>query len=66
VPTFWQDGGAHALHGEFLRFRTGDEFDLEFALIGAFCHSCAMSQRGGDILAAYVNTYLKEELQAEG
>ena len=45
----------------------GDDFDLDFALdwgLLPFVHN--EPEAAADILAAYVNTYLKEELQAEG
>ena len=45
----------------------GDSFDLEFALNwGMLPFVWNDPQYAADILAAYVNTYLKEELQAEG
>ena len=45
----------------------GDSFDLEFALNwGMLPFVWNEPQYAADILAAYVNTYLKEELQAEG
>lgn len=68
-------GGANLLAGRALTlsmesFSTaelGDSFDLEFALNwGMLPFVWNEPQSAADILAAYVNTYLKEELQAEG
>ena len=68
-------GGANLLAGRALTlsmesFSTqelGDRFDLEFALNwGLLPFVWNEPENAADILAAYVNTYLKEELQAEG
>jgi uncharacterized protein len=68
-------GGANLLAGRALTLamesfsaaELGKNFDLDFALdwgLLPFVHNTPDS--AADILAAYVNTYLKEELQAEG
>lgn len=68
-------GGANLLAGRALTLamesfsaaELGDEFNLDFALnwgLLPFVHN--EPDAAADILAAYVNTYLKEELQAEG
>ncbi|MBU2262983.1 MAG: DUF4143 domain-containing protein [Proteobacteria bacterium] len=68
-------GGANLLAGRALTLsmesfsatELGDSFDLEFALNwGMLPFVWNDPQYAADILAAYVNTYLKEELQAEG
>jgi len=68
-------GGANLLAGRaltlsmesFSAVELGDAFDLEFALNwGMLPFVWNDPQYAADILAAYVNTYLKEELQAEG
>lgn len=68
-------GGANLLAGRALTLsmegfsaaELGDSFDLEFALNwGMLPFVWKDPQYAADILAAYVNTYLKEELQAEG
>jgi predicted AAA+ superfamily ATPase len=68
-------GGANMLAGRALTLsmesfsaaELGDFFDLEFALNwGMLPFVWNDPQYAADILAAYVNTYLKEELQAEG
>jgi predicted AAA+ superfamily ATPase len=68
-------GGANLLAGRaltlsmesFSAVELGDSFDLEFALNwGMLPFVWNDPQYAADILAAYVNTYLKEELQAEG
>ena len=68
-------GGANLLAGRaltlsmesFSTVELGDSFDLEFALNwGMLPFVWNDPQYAADILAAYVNTYLKEELQAEG
>jgi predicted AAA+ superfamily ATPase len=68
-------GGANLLAGRALTLsmesfsaaELGDSFDLEFALNwGMLPFVWNEPQFAPDILAAYVNTYLKEELQAEG
>lgn len=68
-------GGANLLAGRALTLamesfsaaELGDEFDLDFALNwGLLPFVRHESDAAADILAAYVNTYLKEELQAEG
>jgi len=68
-------GGANLLAGReltlsmesFSAVELGDEFNLDFALdwglLPLVHHEPGAA---ADILAAYVNTYLKEELQAEG
>ena len=68
-------GGANLLAGRALTLsmesfsaaELGKGFDLDFALdwgLLPFVHN--QPDLAADILAAYVNTYLKEELQAEG
>ena len=68
-------GGANLLAGRALTLsmeslsatELGSQFDLDFALNWGslpFVHN--EPELAADILAAYVNTYLKEELQAEG
>ncbi|MFO7710081.1 MAG: AAA family ATPase [Desulfobacterales bacterium] len=68
-------GGANLLAGRaltlsmesFSAVELGKEFDLEFALgwgLLPFVHN--EPEAAADILSSYVNTYLKEELQAEG
>ena len=68
-------GGANFLAGRALTLsmesfsaaELGKGFDLEFALdwgLLPFVHN--EPEASADILSAYVNTYLKEELQAEG
>jgi uncharacterized protein len=68
-------GGANLLAGRaltlamesFSAFELGAAFDLDRALdwgLLPFVHN--EPETAADILAAYVNTYLKEELQAEG
>lgn len=68
-------GGANLLAGRALTLsmesfsarELGESFNLEFALnwgLLPFIHN--EPDVAADILAAYVNTYLKEELQAEG
>ena len=68
-------GGANLLAGRaltlsmesFAAAELGDDFDLAFALdwgLMPFVHN--EPDAAADILTAYVNTYLKEELQAEG
>jgi predicted AAA+ superfamily ATPase len=68
-------GGANLLAGRALTLsmesfsatELGKEFDLEFALdwgLLPFVHN--EPKAAADILSAYVGTYLKEELQAEG
>ena len=68
-------GGANLLAGRALTLsmesfsatELGDAFDLEFALNWGMLPFVWNEPRyAADILAAYVNTYLKEELQAEG
>jgi len=68
-------GGANLLAGRALTLsmesfsgaELGPEFDLEFALNwGLLPFVRNEPDVAADILAAYVNTYLKEELQAEG
>ena len=68
-------GGANLLAGRamtlsmesFSATELGDSFALEFALNwGMLPFVWNEPQYAADILAAYVNTYLKEELQAEG
>ena len=68
-------GGANLLAGRALTLsmesfsatELGDSFDIEFALNwGMLPFVWNEPQYAADILAAYVNTYLKEELQAEG
>jgi len=68
-------GGANLLAGRALTLsmesfsaaELGDFFDLKFALNwGMLPFVWNEPQYAADILAAYVNTYLKEELQAEG
>jgi predicted AAA+ superfamily ATPase len=68
-------GGANLLAGRALTLsmesfsaaELGDEFDLDFALNwGLLPFVRNEPDAAADILAAYVNTYLKEELQAEG
>jgi predicted AAA+ superfamily ATPase len=68
-------GGANLLGGRALTLsmegysgsELGDAFDLDFALSwGTLPLVHEDRQMAADILAAYVNTYLKEELQAEG
>jgi len=68
-------GGANLLAGRaltlsmesFSTVELGDSFDLAFALNwGMLPFVWNDPQYAADILAAYVNTYLKEELQAEG
>jgi predicted AAA+ superfamily ATPase len=70
-----KSGGANLLAGRALTFsmesfsaaELGESFDLGFALdwgLLPFVHN--EPEAAADILAAYVNTYLKEELQAEG
>ena len=68
-------GGANLLAGRALTLsmesfsatELGDSFDLEFSLNwGMLPFVWNEPQYAADILAAYVNTYLKEELQAEG
>jgi len=68
-------GGANLLAGRaltlsmesFSTVELGDSFDLEFALNwGMLPFVWNDPPYAADILAAYVNTYLKEELQAEG
>jgi len=68
-------GGANLLGGRALTLsmegysgsELGDAFDLEFALSwGTLPLVHEDRPMAADILAAYVNTYLKEELQAEG
>jgi len=68
-------GGANLLAGRALTLslesfsaaELGDLFDLEFALNWGMLPFVWNEPRyAADILAAYVNTYLKEELQAEG
>jgi predicted AAA+ superfamily ATPase len=68
-------GGANLLAGRALTLsmeslstaELGTEFDLDFALNwGLLPFVLNDPGTAGDILAAYVNTYLKEELQAEG
>jgi len=68
-------GGANLLAGRALTLslegfsaaELGNEFDLEFALnFGLLPFVRTRPSAAADILAAYVNTYLKEELQAEG
>jgi predicted AAA+ superfamily ATPase len=53
--------------GSFSAFELKDVFDLEFAMDwGMLPFVWNDPAAAPDILAAYVNTYLKEELQAEG
>jgi predicted AAA+ superfamily ATPase len=68
-------GGANLLAGRaltlsmesFSAIELGDLYDLDFALNwGMLPFVWNDPQYAADILAAYVNTYLKEELQAEG
>ena len=68
-------GGANLLAGRALTLamesfssaELGGEFDLDFALNwGLLPFVRNEPDAAADILAAYVNTYLKEELQAEG
>jgi uncharacterized protein len=68
-------GGANLLAGRALTLsmesfcgaELGDKFDLDFALNwGLLPFVYQEPEDAADILAAYVNTYLKEELQAEG
>lgn len=68
-------GGANLLAGRALTLsmeslsaaELGVEFDLDFALNwGLLPFVLNDPDTAADILAAYVNTYLKEELQAEG
>jgi len=68
-------GGTNLLAGRALTLsmesfsgeELGPEFDLDFALNwGLLPFVRNEPDVGADILAAYVNTYLKEELQAEG
>ena len=68
-------GGANLLAGRALTLsmesfsaqELGGRFDLEFALNwGLLPFVWNEPENAADILAAYVNTYLKEELQAEG
>jgi predicted AAA+ superfamily ATPase len=68
-------GGANLLAGRALTLtmeslsaaELGDEFDLDFVLDwGLLPFVRNEPEAAADILAAYVNTYLKEELQAEG
>lgn len=68
-------GGANLLAGRALTLsmesfsaaELGNEFDLDFSLNwGLLPLVCNEPEIAADILAAYVNTYLKEELQAEG
>lgn len=68
-------GGANLLAGRaltlsmesFSTVELKDSFDLEDALSwGLLPFVCNDPEAAPDILAAYVNTYLKEELQAEG
>jgi predicted AAA+ superfamily ATPase len=68
-------GGANLLAGRALTLsmesfsgaELGPEFDLDFALNwGLLPFVLNEPDAAADILAAYVNTYLKEELQAEG
>jgi len=68
-------GGANLLAGRALTlamenysaFELKDAFNLEFAMNwGLLPFVCNDPDAAADILAAYVNTYLKEELQAEG
>jgi len=68
-------GGANLLAGRasmlsmesFSAVELGDEFNLDFALDWGLLPLVRNEPNAAaDILAAYVNTYLKEELQAEG
>lgn len=68
-------GGANLLAGRALTLsmesfsaaELGNAFDLEFALNwGLLPFIWNEPETAADILSAYVNTYLKEELQAEG
>jgi predicted AAA+ superfamily ATPase len=68
-------GGANLLAGRALTLamegfssqELGNRFDLEFALNwGSLPFVWNEQENAADILAAYVNTYLREELQAEG
>jgi predicted AAA+ superfamily ATPase len=68
-------GGANLLAGRALTLsmesfsaaELGTRFDLDFSLNwGLLPFVLEAPDTAGDILAAYVNTYLKEELQAEG
>jgi len=68
-------GGANLLGGRALTLsmesfsgsELGEEFDLEFALSwGTLPLVYEDPEMAADILSAYVNTYLKEEIQAEG
>jgi predicted AAA+ superfamily ATPase len=68
-------GGANLLAGRALTLsmegfsaaELGDEFNLDFSLgWGQLPFVRNEPELASDILAAYVNTYLKEELQAEG
>ena len=68
-------GGANLLAGRALTLsmesfsaaESGAEFDLDFALEwGQLPFVCNEPETAADILSAYVNTYLREELQAEG
>jgi predicted AAA+ superfamily ATPase len=68
-------GGANLLAGRaitlsmegFSAFELKDHFDLDFAIQwGTLPYVWKQPEAAADILAAYVNTYLKEELQAEG
>lgn len=68
-------GGANLLAGRastlsmesFSAAELGEDFDLDFALEwGLLPFVLEEPDAPADILAAYVNTYLKEELQAEG
>ena len=68
-------GGANLLAGRaltlsmesFSAVELGDSFNLEFSLNwGLLPFVWNEPKAAADILAAYVNTYLKEELQAEG
>jgi len=68
-------GGANMLAGRALTLsmesfsaaELGEDFDVEFALNwGLLPFVWNEPKDAADILAAYVNTYLKEELQAEG
>ena len=68
-------GGANLLGGRALTLsmesfsgsELGEVFDIEFALSwGTLPLVCEDPEIAADILSAYVNTYLKEEIQAEG
>lgn len=67
-------GGANLLPGRVVQERlsplllpeVGDKFDLERALQIGMLPGMYLSEDGADLLESYSNTYLREEIQAEG